>query len=81
MTAPKATPYTTPTPGTQASTRLIWGTVAALGALIGWAVSDWGNGSIGAILGGMLVFFAVIGVMMSVFLGELGGFLRQFTGN
>ncbi len=34
-----------------------------------------------SILGGMLVFFAVIGVMMSVFLGELGGFLRQFTGN
>lgn len=31
---------------------ILWAIVA--GALIGWAVSDWGNGSIGAILGGML---------------------------
>lgn len=34
-----------------------------------------------SILGGMLVFLAVIGVMMGVFLDELGGFLRQLTGN
>lgn len=34
-----------------------------------------------SILGGMLVFLAVVGVMMGVFLDELGGFLRQLTGN
>ncbi len=34
-----------------------------------------------SILGGMLVLLAVVGVMMGVFLGELGGFLRQLTGN
>lgn len=34
-----------------------------------------------SILGGMLVFLAVVGVMMSVFLDDLGGFLRQLTGN
>lgn len=33
-----------------------------------------------SILGGMLVLLAVIGVMMSVFLDNLGGFLRQLTG-
>jgi flagellar biosynthetic protein FliR len=34
-----------------------------------------------SILGGMLVLLAVVGVMMSVFLDNLGGFLRQLTGN
>lgn len=34
-----------------------------------------------SILGGMLVLLAVVGVMMGVFLEDLGGFLRQFTGN
>jgi flagellar biosynthetic protein FliR len=34
-----------------------------------------------SILGGMLVLLAVVGVMMSVFLEDLGAFLRQFTGN
>lgn len=34
-----------------------------------------------SILGGMLVLLAVLGVMMSVFLDDLGGFLRQLTGN
>ena len=34
-----------------------------------------------SILGGMLVLLAVVGVMMSVFLNDIGGFLRQFTGN
>ena len=34
-----------------------------------------------SILGGMFVLMAVVGVMMSVFLTDLGGFLRQFTGN
>lgn len=34
-----------------------------------------------SILGGMLVFLAVVGVMMGVFLDDLGGFLRQLTGN
>jgi flagellar biosynthetic protein FliR len=34
-----------------------------------------------SILGGMLVLLAVVGVMMGVFLDDLGGFLRQFTGN
>lgn len=33
-----------------------------------------------SILGGMLVLLAVIGVMMSVFLDNLGDFLRQLTG-
>ncbi|KRE00429.1 flagellar biosynthetic protein FliR [Bosea sp. Root381] len=33
-----------------------------------------------SILGGMLVLLAVVGVMMSVFLNDLGAFLRQFTG-
>ena len=32
------------------------------------------------ILGGMLVLLAVVGVMMSVFLDDLGAFLRQLTG-
>lgn len=31
---------------------ILWAIVA--GALVGWAVADWGNGSIGAILGAML---------------------------
>lgn len=34
-----------------------------------------------SILGGMLVLFATIGVMMGVFLDDLGAFLRQLTGN
>jgi flagellar biosynthetic protein FliR len=34
-----------------------------------------------SILGGMLVLLVVVGVMMSVFLDDLGAFLRQFTGN
>ena len=34
-----------------------------------------------SILGGMLVLLVVVGVMMSVFLDDLGGFLRQLTGN
>lgn len=34
-----------------------------------------------SIFGGMFVLLAVVGVMMSVFLNDLGGFLRQFTGN
>ena len=34
-----------------------------------------------SILGGMLVLLAVVGVMMGVFLEDLGNFLRQFTGN
>ena len=34
-----------------------------------------------SILGGMLVLLAVVSVMMSVFLNDLGAFLRQFTGN
>lgn len=34
-----------------------------------------------SILGGMLVLFAVIGVMMAVFIGDLGDFLRQLGGN
>jgi flagellar biosynthetic protein FliR len=34
-----------------------------------------------SILGGMLVLLAVVGVMMSAFLEQLGGFLRQLTGN
>jgi flagellar biosynthetic protein FliR len=34
-----------------------------------------------SIFGGMVVLIAVIGVMMSVFLDDLGVFLRQFTGN
>ncbi len=33
-----------------------------------------------SILGGMLVFLAAIGVMMGVFLEDLGAFLRQLTG-
>lgn len=33
-----------------------------------------------SILGGMLVLMVVMGVMMSVFLESLGGFLRQLTG-
>lgn len=33
-----------------------------------------------SILGGMLVLLVVVGVMMSVFLNDLGAFLRQFTG-
>jgi flagellar biosynthetic protein FliR len=34
-----------------------------------------------SIFGGMVVLAAVLGVMMSVFLDDLGVFLRQFTGN
>lgn len=34
-----------------------------------------------SILGGMLVFLAVVGVMMGVFLDDLGDFLRQLTGS
>jgi flagellar biosynthetic protein FliR len=34
-----------------------------------------------SILGGMFVLLAVVGVMMNVFLDDLGSFLRQFTGN
>lgn len=34
-----------------------------------------------SILGGMLVLLVVVGVMMSLFIGELGDFLRQLTGN
>ncbi len=34
-----------------------------------------------SILGGMLAFLAVVGVMMGVFLGDLGGFLQQLSGN
>lgn len=34
-----------------------------------------------SILGGMLVLLAVIGVMMSVFIDQLGAFLRQLAGN
>lgn len=34
-----------------------------------------------SILGGMVVLLAVVGVMMSVFIDQLGGFLRQLTGN
>lgn len=34
-----------------------------------------------SIFGGMLVLLAVIGVMMSVFIADLGGFLRQLAGN
>ncbi|PZN98096.1 MAG: flagellar type III secretion system protein FliR [Hyphomicrobiales bacterium] len=34
-----------------------------------------------SILGGMFVLLVVVGVMMSVFLEDLGTFLRQFTGN
>ena len=34
-----------------------------------------------SIFGGMLVLLVVIGVMMSVFMNDLGAFLRQFTGN
>ena len=34
-----------------------------------------------SILVGMLVLLAVVGVMMSVFLDDLGDFLRQFTGS
>ena len=33
-----------------------------------------------SIFGGMLVLLVVLGVMMSVFLEDLGTFLRQFTG-
>ena len=33
-----------------------------------------------SILGGMLVLLAVVGVMMSVFIEQLGGFLRQLAG-
>lgn len=33
-----------------------------------------------SILGGMLVFLAAVGVMMGVFLDDLGAFLRQLTG-
>ncbi|CAN7313456.1 flagellar biosynthetic protein FliR [Bosea sp. LjRoot237] len=33
-----------------------------------------------SILGGMLVFLATVGVMMGVFLDDLGTFLRQFIG-
>jgi flagellar biosynthetic protein FliR len=33
-----------------------------------------------SILGGMLVLFATVGVMMGVFLDDLGAFLRQFIG-
>jgi flagellar biosynthetic protein FliR len=33
-----------------------------------------------SIMGGMLVLLVVLGVMMSVFLDDLGAFLRQFTG-
>ena len=33
-----------------------------------------------SIMGGMLVLLVVIGVMMSVFIDDLGAFLRQFTG-
>ncbi|AMJ63584.1 flagellar biosynthetic protein FliR [Bosea sp. PAMC 26642] len=34
-----------------------------------------------SILGGMLVLLAVVGVMMSVFIDQLGDFLRQLSGN
>ena len=34
-----------------------------------------------SILGGMLVLLVVVGVMMSVFVADLGAFLRQFTGS
>ena len=34
-----------------------------------------------SILGGMLVLLAVVGVMMSVFINQLGDFLRQLAGN
>ncbi|MCU4180606.1 flagellar biosynthetic protein FliR [Bosea sp. BH3] len=34
-----------------------------------------------SILGGMLILLVVVGVMMSVFMDDLGAFLRQFTGN
>ncbi len=34
-----------------------------------------------SILGGMLVLLSVMGVMMGVFLNDLGDFLRQLTGN
>jgi flagellar biosynthetic protein FliR len=34
-----------------------------------------------SIFGGMLVLLVVIGMMMSVFMNDLGAFLRQFTGN
>jgi len=34
-----------------------------------------------SIMGGMLVLLVVVGVMMSVFMDDLGVFLRQFTGN
>lgn len=34
-----------------------------------------------SILGGMLMLLVVVGVMMAVFLEQLGGFLRQLTGN
>ncbi|UZF95193.1 flagellar biosynthetic protein FliR [Bosea sp. NBC_00550] len=34
-----------------------------------------------SIIGGMLVLLVVVSVMMSVFLNDLGAFLRQFTGN
>jgi flagellar biosynthetic protein FliR len=33
-----------------------------------------------SIMGGMLVMLVVLGVMMSVFIDDLGAFLRQFTG-
>lgn len=33
-----------------------------------------------SIMGGMLVLLVVLGVMMSVFIDDLGAFLRQFTG-
>ena len=33
-----------------------------------------------SIMGGMLVLLVVLGVMMSVFIADLGAFLRQFTG-
>jgi flagellar biosynthetic protein FliR len=34
-----------------------------------------------SILGGMLVLLVVLGVMMNVFIGDLGGFLKQLGGN
>ncbi|PZU87252.1 MAG: flagellar type III secretion system protein FliR [Chelatococcus sp.] len=34
-----------------------------------------------SILGGMVVLLAVVGVMMGVFVDDLGAFLRQLTGN
>jgi len=38
-------------------------------------------GAPASILGGMLMLMVVIGVMMTVFLGDLGDFLRQLGGN